>query len=59
MEVRFAARDCVCRGCNVELKRDKDKGFFHYSRCNKGMHIIFCKECCDKIYDLWKVDTDK
>lgn len=56
MKVRLAERDCSCRGCNKTLKRHVDKGFFHYSSANRGMNIIFCKDCCEKIIELWRED---
>lgn len=54
MEVRLAERNCSCRGCDKTLERHVDKGFFHYSSANRGMNIIFCKECCVNILKLWE-----
>lgn len=58
MEVRLAERNCSCRGCNKTLERHVDKGFFHYSSANRGMHIIFCEECCSDIINLWEDNND-
>jgi hypothetical protein len=49
---RKVQRDCFCRGCDVELKKDVDEGIFTHSFRNRGQNIIFCIDCGHVIGDL-------
>ena len=41
-----------CRVCYKVIERNTEVMFHHYSRSNKGMVIIFCLDCVDKIGEM-------
>lgn len=49
---RPVERDGFCRSCDKTLKRNKDRAVIWYSFRNRGMHVILCKPCVEKLYNL-------
>lgn len=49
-------RTGYCRGCDKEIKADTEKVIKTWSFRNRGMHIIICDACVDKMFKLkeWK-----
>lgn len=52
MEIRPIQRDGKCRGCSKRLYKG-DLIFYTYSSANRGMSIIFCIECSERIGDMY------
>jgi uncharacterized protein YlaI len=52
IKFRLAKADLYCRGCDREVKRNKEWVIATYSFRNRGQHIYFCYDCAKKISDL-------
>jgi hypothetical protein len=52
MQFRVAQRDCYCRGCDKQLKRNVDSGIFMYSMRNRGQNIMICVDCVKSMNTL-------
>jgi len=50
--VELMQRDGFCRSCDKELKRNVDPAIKFYSYRGRGMNILLCLDCVDKIHNI-------
>lgn len=54
MEIKLVDRRTSCRGCSKKLKIGQEPVFRTYSSAARGTTVILCRECCEKVKELWE-----
>ena len=59
MEYRYAQRDCYCRTCRKDLKKDVDKAVYSVNYGNREPRTIICEDCVAKMFMLVSDEVGK